>query len=1232
MSTTPADPLLETLVNDFGGNYVFALDLLEQYRKDRASVEPSWRTYFDVATGATRVPEPKAGAPAAAPEPAVTVIEAPKPAPSAVPAAGQGLQTLERSGPTAGGSRSTAVARVPVLPGDILQPIRGGAVRIVENMEASLHIPTATSVRTVPVRTLEENRRLLNKHRESSGLTKVSFTHMVAWAILRALDAFPRMNDAFAEVDGQPHRIQRDQVRLGIAIDVQKKDGSRTLLVPNIKDAGKLDFAAFLKAFDDLVARSRKGTISPDDFMGTTVSLTNPGTVGTTSSAPRLMPGQGVIVATGALDYPAEYRSMAPRTLGLLGISKVMTVTSTYDHRIVQGAESGLFLARMEDLLKGEDGFYDRIFTDLGLPFRPVKWEMDANPALFGGQGGREEIDKQTKVLQLIHNYRVRGHLVADLDPLDLLSRAPHRDLDPATYGLTLWDLDREFMTGGLSGEDRATLRDILDVLRETYCGTIGVEYMYIADPERKDWLQRRMEVARNYPALDASSKRRVLEKLVEAESFERFLHTKYVGHKRFSLEGGEALIPLLDRILNDAAVRGLREVVLGMPHRGRLNVLANTIGKPLSQIFAEFEGNDPTSYQGSGDVKYHLGASGTHQADTGETIGVSLAPNPSHLEFVNPVVEGMVRAKQDAIGDREHARVLPVLLHGDAAFAGQGIVAETMNLSGLHGYRTGGTIHVVVNNQIGFTTMPEDARSSTYATDIAKMVHAPAFHVNGDDPEAVAYVAGLALEYRQKFRKDVVIDLVCYRRWGHNETDEPSYTQPVMYARIKSHPSAAALYGDKLVREGVVTREELDRLWAEKKAEMSSEEEAARTPFNVVARRLPHDLSPVDAAAMRGRLRAVLKALGSLPEGFEIHPKLMPFVRKRGELAEGKGEADWATAESLAWGTLLLEGIPVRLSGQDSGRGTFSQRHAVLHDVRTSKEHVPLNAVATAGAHFEVYDSLLSEQAVLGFEYGYSVADHRTLVMWEAQFGDFVNGAQVIIDQFLAGSETKWGQPSGLVLLLPHGHEGQGPEHSSARIERFLTLCAEANMRVAYPSTPASYFHLLRWQARDSSEKPLVVFTPKSLLRHPRCVSSLEELADDTFRPVIDNAAADPSLVGRVVMCTGKVYYDLLKAKEDKRRSDVALVRVEQLYPFPAELAQVLGRYAPSAELVWCQEEPQNMGAWRFVRERFLDGEVPVGGRLPRYAGRRSSASPAAGTLKAHNAEQEALVADALR
>ncbi len=1219
MSQTSADPILDSLVSDFGGNYVFALDLLEQYRTDRQSVDASWREYFDRVLGVPAEPAPQPSQ--------VYAHEA-----AAQPPVGPSTRvaTLVRQEPVAR-ERSKALMVPVILPGDIAQPIRGGALRIVENMDSSLAIPTATSVRTIPVRTLEENRAVLNKHRATQGASKISFTHIVAWAILRALDTFPRLNDAYAELDGEAHRVQRDAVRLGLAVDVQKKDGSRTLLVPNIKNANKLDFAQFLTAYDDLVNRSRKGTISPDDFMGTTVSLTNPGTVGTTSSAPRLMPGQGLIVATGSLDYPAEYRSMAPRTLSLLGISKVMTITSTYDHRIIQGAESGLFLARLEELLRGDDAFYERIFDDLQVPHRPVRWEIDSAPGLAGPSGGREEVEKQAKVLQLIHAYRVRGHLVADLDPLDGV-RTPHKDLDPATYGLTIWDLDREFLTNGLSGRDRATLREILDVLRGTYCGTIGVEYMYIADPERKEWLQERMESARNAPSLEGAAKRRVLEKLIQAESFERFLHAKYVGHKRFSLEGGEALIPLLDRILSDAAEQGVKELVIGMPHRGRLNVLANTVGKPLAQIFTEFEGNvDPESIQGSGDVKYHLGATGTHMSPTGEAIAVSVAPNPSHLEFVDPVVEGMVRAKQDAMRDQERSRVIPILLHGDAAFAGQGIVAETLNLAGLEGYATGGTIHVVVNNQIGFTTLPHDARSSTYCTDVAKMVHAPAFHVNGDDPEAVVYVAGLALEYRQRFKKDVVIDLVCYRRWGHNEGDEPSYTQPLMYSKIKSHTSVAQIYGEQLVRNGAVAREELELLWAEKKAEMQREGESGS--LAQITRR-PAVVAPVvDQGAMWGRLKTVLRALSTTPTGFEIHAKLAPFLKKRADLLEGKGEADWATAEALAFGTLLLEGVPVRLSGQDSGRGTFSQRHAILYDVRSGREYVALNAVAPAGTAFEVHDSLLSEAAVVGFEFGYAVANHRPLVMWEAQFGDFGNGAQVIIDQFLAASETKWGVPTGLVLLLPHGHEGQGPEHSSARIERFLTLCAEDNLRVIYPSTPASYFHLLRWQGRDFVEKPMVVFTPKSLLRHPRCVSSLTELATGRFEPVLDDAGVDPARVRRIALTSGKLYFDLLKGREDKRADDVALVRIEQLYPFPSEeIGKVLGRYGPAAELLWAQEEPRNMGAWRFVRERFLDGDVPgVAGRGVRYVGRGPSAAPAPGSHKLHVLEQDAIVREVL-
>ncbi len=1239
MQQAQADPLVDTLVRDFGGNYVFALDILEQYRTSPQSVDASWRQYFDRLLGVG----PKAEPPPPPNGPAWTAGGAAASAAPAAPAAAKPASgTLVRQPPTQDGGRGRqevtslvrekgkALAVPAILPGDIAQPIRGGALRVVENMEASLTVPTATSMRSIPVRTLEENRRILNKHRDATAASKISFTHLVAWAIVRALDTFPRLNDAYAELEGQAHRIQRDQVRLGIAVDVQKKDGSRTLLVPNIKDAGRMDFAQFVKAFDELVARARKATISPDDFMGTTVSLTNPGTVGTSASAPRLMPGQGLIVATGALDYPPEYRSMAPRTLSLLGISKVMTVTSTYDHRIIQGAESGLFLARMEELLRGEDSFYERIFEDLKVPHRPIKWEIDENPGLFGPAGSKEEIEKQARVLQLINAYRVRGHLVADLDPLDS-TRAPHKDLDPATYGLTIWDLDREFITNGLAGTDRLTLREILEILRDTYCATIGVEYMFIADRERKAWLQVRMESCRNRMPLDTAARRRIVEKLVEAESFERFLHTKYIGHKRFSLEGCESTIPLLDRVLSDAARSGVREVVMGMAHRGRLNVLANTVGKPLAQIFSEFEGDvDPQNVQGSGDVKYHLGATGVHDADTGETMAVTLAPNPSHLEWVDPVVEGMVRAKQDAIADDHRSLVLPVLLHGDAAFAGQGIVAETLNLAGLEGYATGGTVHVVINNQIGFTTSPTEARSSTYATDVAKMVQAPIFHVNGDDPEAVWHVAALSFEYRQRYKRDVVIDMFGYRRWGHNETDEPSYTQPLMYAKIKNHTSVAQLYGEHLVRTGVITREELDRLWAEKKTQMQREGESGS--LAQIARRAPVTPAPVDASAMWGRLRTTLKALSTGPDGFEIHPKLMPFLRRRAELLEGKGEVDWASAESLAWGTLLLEGVPVRLSGQDSGRGTFSQRHAVFYDVRTGKEYAPLSALAPAGVRFEVHDSLLSEAAVMGFEFGYAVAEHRALVMWEAQFGDFFNGAQVIVDQFLAGSEEKWGQPHGLVLLLPHGHEGQGPEHSSARIERFLTLCAEDNMRVSYPSTPASYFHLLRRQGRDPVEKPLIVFTPKSLLRHPRCVSGLQELAEGRFEPVLDDAAAAAARVRRIVMVSGKLYYDLLKAREDQKKDDVALVRLEQFYPFPAaELTRVFSRYSPSAELVWAQEEPRNMGAWRFIREQFLDGALRDARRAVRYVGREESASPASGSHKVHVAEQEAIVAKAL-
>jgi 2-oxoglutarate decarboxylase len=1265
--------IAERIVADFGANTEFALQELEKYQADPASVGQEWQDYFAYVLS---LPAPELSAetilfdrqsigtirpvaeatPELSPEPRPAVVEVVEPTlveafstadtqrfdlrgtgatlRATEPGATLSVAPAATTSSSGLATRSRSLAPV-ILPGDVVEPVRGGMLRIIENMEASLSVPTATSVREIPVRALEENRALVNRHRATMGAPKVSFTHIIAWAMIKALDTFPRLNDAYAEIDGKAHRIHRGDVRLGVAVDVQKKDGSRTLLVPNIRGANQLSFPEFLDKFDNLVGRSRRNQLMPDDFMGTTVSLTNPGTVGTTASTPRLMPGQGLILATGSLDYPPEFRSMAQRTLSMLGISKVMTVTSTYDHRVIQGAESGLFLARIEALLRGDDRFYERLFEDLAVPYPPVRTEVDAMaPGLMGGAGGnnKEEVEKQARVLQLIHAFRVRGHLLAQFDPLGV-KRPAVKDLDPGGYGLTLWDLDREFFTNGALGKEKATLREIIDVMRETYCNTVTSEYMFIAATGQKEWLQNRQETSRNKTDLSPVEKKRVMEKLAEAEAFERHLHTKYVGHKRFSLEGLESTIPLLDELLSLAARAGVADAVLGMAHRGRLNVLANVLEKPLPQIFAEFEGStDPDETQGSGDVKYHLGATSVHKAPDGNSLSLELAPNPSHLEFVNPVVEGMIRAKQDLRGDRTHVTALPILLHGDAAFAGQGVVAETLNLAGLSGYRTGGTIHIVTNNQIGFTTLPEDARSSTYCTDVAKMVAAPVFHVNADDPDGVIHVARMAFEFQRTFKHDVVIDLVGYRRWGHNEGDEPAYTQPTMYARIKNHPSVATIYGDKLVKSEVMTREELEIIWATKRALMQQTEGGA-LPEPKAALPEPPD---VDPSALSGRLQATLQGLTLIPAGFEPHPKLLPFLKKRADLLEGrgKGEVDWATAESLAFGTLLLEGVSVRLSGQDVGRGTFSQRHAILYDHRDAREFVPLQQLAAGGSRFDVYDSLLSECAVMGFEFGYSAVHPRALVMWEAQFGDFVNGAQVIVDQFLAATEQKWNQPVGLTLLLPHGHEGQGPEHSSGRIERFLTLCAENNLRVAYPSTPASFFHLLRAQGRSGAKKPLVVFTPKSLLRAPYCVSSLADLAQGRFLPVLADTTADPAMVRRVVITSGKVSYDLMKERDARGARDVAIVRLERYYPFPAaELSAILRAYPVTAEIAWAQEEPSNMGPWRFIRERFLDGEVPgFEHRWPSYIGRDASASPAPGSHKVHTREQEELVAKAFQ
>ncbi len=1236
----------------YGANIAFIEELFEKYQTDPQSVSASWREFFEdytppvddeaeeeeqieqrvaaVAGGASVASAPPRPA---APAPAPAAPAAPRPTPVPPPA-----------------SAGTPVA------------LRGAASKIVANMESSLTVPTATSVRNIPVKVLEENRRVINNHLTLIGQSKASYTHIIAYAMVKAVQRFPRMNAAFTVQDGVPTRIDRSDVNLGIAIDLEKKDGTRSLLVPNIKRANTMDFAQFLKGYNDVVRKARNNQLEVSDFEGTTLSLTNPGTLGTIASVPRLMMTQGTIIATGAIDYSAEYAASDPSVLADLGISKVMTMTSTYDHRIIQGAESGAYLARVHELLIGADGFYDDIYRDLRIPYEPARWAKDRHRLALSGGTTDEMVAREAAALQLINAYRVRGHLLADLDPLEY-KVGKHSELDPQYYGFTIWDLDRDFVCGGLCGKQTGKLRDILDTLRETYCGKIGPEYMHMQETVQKRWLQDRMEPTRNKQPLDGATKRRILLKLNDAESFERFLHTKYVGHKRFSLEGAESLIPMLDFLFNESASDGVVESVIGMAHRGRLNVLANTLGKSYEQIFREFEGDvDPNSREGSGDVKYHLGAEGVHESPAGEKMKLSLASNPSHLEAVDPIVEGMARAKQKLINDRNRSLVIPVLLHGDAAFAGQGVVAETLNLSQLKGYKTGGTVHIVINNQIGFTTGPESARSSTYATDVAKSVQAPIFHVNGDDPEACIRAMKLAYDFRQQFHSDVVIDLICYRRHGHNEGDEPSLTQPKMYKTIKEHRSVRKIYTEQLLRKGDIGPEEAEE-WLNhyqsklqeafdrtKEAEVPhSKHEPLWTDEDVTG--YQNEPSP-DTAIPRDALDKVRAALTTTPEGFTPHAKLKPVLAKRAAMAEGREPMDWGTAEQIAFGSLLLDGFRVRLSGQDVGRGTFSHRHAIIHDNVTGEPYVPLNALRhhatdakvadpvvmdnaltqetnepAAEASFSVYDSLLSEYGVLGFDYGFSVSDPGSLVVWEAQFGDFMNGAQIIIDQFISSAEEKWGQHSGIVMSLPHGYEGQGPEHSSARLERFLTLCAEGNMQVIYPTTPAQYFHALRRQMKNNPRKPLVVMNPKSLLRHPMAVSTVDDLLEGRFEPVLHDVATSAD-VKRVVLTSGKVFYDLKQAR-DKASANVAILRLEQFYPFPqALLVEALRGYPNATELVWVQEEPRNMGAWPFLHER-------LAGLLPNvtlsYVGRPVAAAPATGSHHRHDEQQKALVEKAL-
>ncbi|PRA08379.1 multifunctional oxoglutarate decarboxylase/oxoglutarate dehydrogenase thiamine pyrophosphate-binding subunit/dihydrolipoyllysine-residue succinyltransferase subunit [Arthrobacter sp. MYb211] len=1247
------------LTEEFGGNEWLVDELYQQYLVDKNSVDKKWWDIFESLTTENNAPAaPAASAAKAAPSaPPAAAAAAAKPAPvangqGAPRAAAEARSTESAPAPAAAKAEPAAKEAAPktapipaqapkATPSTGLYgeekrtPLRGPMKAIATNMDASLTVPTATTVRAVPAKVMIDNRIVINNHLKRARGGKISFTHLIGFAVIRALKQIPSMNVTYDVIDKKPTAVQPAHVNFGIAIDMPKPDGSRMLAVPNIKVAETLSFNEFWATYEDLIKRARNNKLTADDYSGTTVSLTNPGGIGTVHSVPRLSKGQAAIIGVGALEYPAEYRGSSEKTVASLGIGKHITLTSTYDHRVIQGAGSGEFLKLVEALLLGEQGFYDEIFEQLRIPYEPVRWAIDNQVDVDLA------VNKVARIQHLINSYRVRGHLMADTNPLEYVQRK-HPDLDIQTYGLTLWDLDREWVAGGLGGKNRALLRDVLGILRDAYCRTTGTEYMHLQNPEEREWFQAKLESGYAKPTRDEQL--RILSKLNAAEAFETFLQTKFVGQKRFSLEGGESLIPLLDAIISDAADEQLDEVAIGMAHRGRLNVLTNIAGKTYAQVFREFEGTaTPGSVQGSGDVKYHLGTEGSYTSDAGNATKVYLAANPSHLEAVDPVLEGITRAKLDRMGSKNN--VLPILVHGDAAFAGQGVVSEVLAMSQLPGYKTGGTVHVIVNNQIGFTTAPSSSRSSVYATDVARTVQAPIFHVNGDDPEAVVHVGQMAFEYRQKFGKDVVIDLICYRRRGHNEGDDPSMTQPIMYNLIEAKRSTRKLYTEALVGRGDITAEEAENVLAEYKENLErifSETHAAQTspipiitpgstindlekPFAQAA-----DENTVDGARGSAISEQTLAKIGAahlaVPEDFTMHTKLKALLERREKMSR-EGGIDWGFAELAALGSLSMEGVPVRLAGQDSRRGTFVQRHSVFHDRENDNEWYPLHHLSEGQAPLWIYDSLLSEYAALGFEYGYSVERPDALVMWEAQFGDFVNGAQTVIDEFISSAEQKWSQSTSLVMLLPHGYEGQGPDHSSARIERFLQMCAENNMVVAQPSNGANHFHLLRRQAYARPRKPLIVFTPKQLLRLKAAATSVEDFTTGGFQEVIgDKSIANADAVEKVLLVSGRLYYELLAARTKAQDEKVAIVRVEQLYPAPAEqIAAELAKY-PNATVSWVQDEPANQGPWPF----FGLYVAPELEKKVTLVSRPASAATSAGTAKRHDAEAAVLLKQA--
>ncbi|HEV7585517.1 MAG TPA: multifunctional oxoglutarate decarboxylase/oxoglutarate dehydrogenase thiamine pyrophosphate-binding subunit/dihydrolipoyllysine-residue succinyltransferase subunit [Solirubrobacteraceae bacterium] len=1135
------------------------------------------------------------------------------------------------------------------------QPMRGGAAALARYMEESRSIPTATSFRTLTVTVLDARRRELKEAGR-----KVSFTHLIAYAIARAAEAMPVMSNHFAEIDGKPHRVSDGEVNLGLAVDVEKRDGSRTLMVPVIRAADRLSFAEFVDAYDALVEKARTNTLTADDLVGANITLTNPGGLGTVASVPRLMTGQGTIVATGTIAYPPGLGNVG----AMIGAEKVMTMTSTYDHRVIQGAESGRFLARIESCLQGEDGFYEDVFGSLGVelgPPPPVPAPAAAAAAAQVSTAVGPPAAASVELLQavqaataLLKAFRTHGHLAARLDPL---GSEPEGDpaLEPEPLGLTpelMAQIPAKILRMWVPG---ATLVDALPHLRETYCGTIAYEIEHIASHRQRVWLREHIESGAFRQPLTTDEKRTLLKRLVEVDALERFMHKAYLGQHQFSIEGLDMTVPMLDELIQLSAAHGGQEVVVGMAHRGRLNVLAHNLGRHYDTIFAEFEGASTLEavttipQGGTGDVKYHHGTQGLYNLPDGGEIRVNLESNPSHLEYVSPVVEGATRAAQTSRqGPRAHQdtnAAVPIVIHGDASFPAQGVVAETFNLQALDGYKVGGTVHLIMNNQVGFTTDPDDARSTRWASDLAKGFDVPIIHVNADDVAACMSAVRLAFAFRQEFGHDVLIDLIGYRRFGHNESDEPAYTQPEMYAKIKNKKRVTELWADHLVAEGLVSQEEVERQAQEVWDNLTLLHQRLKAKIEAATEHGEHttgeyelDRSPspeVETAVPAARLRELGEDLLRVPEGFTVHPKLVKQLERRREaLLDSEpppAGIDWAHAEALAFASLLTEGTPLRLTGQDTERGTFSQRHLVLHDAKNGQSVCPIQNLPHALAPLELHNSPLSELACMGFEYGYSQEAPETLVLWEAQFGDFVNSAQVIVDQFIVSGLAKWGQTSRLTLLLPHGYEGSGPEHSSARLERFLALAAEGNVRVASPTTPAQYFHLLRRQARIAKQRPLVVMTPKSLLRLPQASSSIADLAENTrFHPVLAEPGVEDAQVTRLVLCTGKIYYDLVGHPEREAHRGLAVGRVELLYPFPeGQLLELMGRYPKLREVLWVQEEPRNMGARAHMFPRLM--QIMPAGMHFGFIGRPERASPGEGYPAAHIDEQNRIVTTAI-